>query len=80
MHIFLLTSNTMLEVNILKYDNLNHLVRESGSTRKYFLSLPVETQIELHAHSEYIHTAAELHRRVDALENYHRQVQLSEYF
>lgn len=39
----------------MRYDNLNHLVRDSGSTRKYFLSLPVETQIELHAHNEYIH-------------------------
>ena len=70
----------MLEVNILRYDNLNHLVRESSSTRRYFLSLPVKTQIELHEHNGYIHTAAELHRRVDALEKYHRQVQLSEYF
>ena len=64
----------------MRYENLNQLVRESSSTRRYFLSLPVEIQIELHEHNDYIHTAAELHRRVSALENYHRQVQLSEYF
>lgn len=64
----------------MRYENLNQLVRESSSTRRYFLSLPVETQIELHAHNDYIHTAAELHRRVSALENCHRQVQLGEYF
>ncbi len=64
----------------MKYDDLNHLVRESSSSRRYFLSLPVSMQIELHEHNDYIHTAAELHRRVDAIKAYHRQVQLSEYF
>ena len=58
----------------MRYDNLNHLVRESSSSRKYFLSLPIETQIALHEHNEYIHTAAELHRRADTLEIYHRHV------
>jgi hypothetical protein len=55
------------EVSVLKYDNLNHLVRESSSSRRYFLSLPVSMQIDLHEHNDYIHTAAELHRRVDAI-------------
>ncbi len=64
----------------MRYANLNQLVRESSSTRRYFLSLPVETQIDLHEHNEYIHTSAELYRRVSVLENYHRQVQLSEYY
>ena len=67
-------------MSVLKYDNLNHLVRESSSTRRYFLSLPVSMQIELHEHNEYIHTAAELRRRVDAIEAYNRQVRLSEHF
>ena len=63
----------------MRYDNLNHLVRESSSSRKYFLSLPIEMQIALHEHNEYIHTAAELHRYTDALELYHKQVQLSKF-
>lgn len=62
----------------MKYDNLNHLVRESSSSRRYFLSLPVSMQIALHEHNNYIHTAAELHRSVDAIKAYKRQVQLSE--
>ncbi len=64
----------------MKYDNLNHLVRESSSSRRYFLSLPVAMQMALHEHGDYIHTAAELHRRVDAIKAYNRQVQLSEHF
>ena len=64
----------------MKYNNLKHLLSESSSTLGYFLSLPVETQIELHGYNNHIHTAAELHRYVNALEKYHRQVQLSEYF
>lgn len=64
----------------MRYENLNHLVSESSSIRRYFLSLPVETQTELHELNNYIHTAAELHRLVSALENCHRQVQLSEYY
>ena len=74
------TSNTKFEVNILRYENLNHLVRESSSSRRYFLSLPVEMQIKLHEHNNNIHTSAELHCLVDDLKNYHRQVQISEYF
>lgn len=62
----------------MQYDNLNHLVRESSSSRRYFLSLPVSMQIELCRHSDYIHTAAELHRHVDAVKAYNCQVQLSE--
>lgn len=64
----------------MKYDNLNHLIRESSSSRRYFLSLPVSMQMTLHEHNDYIHTAAELHRRADAIRAYNHQVQLSEYF
>ena len=67
-------------MSVLKYDNLKHLLSESSSTRGYFLSIPMETQIELHGYNDHIHTAAELHRYVSALEKYHRQVRLSEYF
>lgn len=64
----------------MKYKNLNQLIQESSSSRQYFLSLPVVTQMELHKHNDYIHTAAELHRRVDALEVQQRQIQNSEYY
>jgi len=67
-------------VIVLRYENLNRLIRESSSSRRYFLSLPVSMQVKLHAHNETIHTADELHRRTDAILKYERQVQLSEYY
>lgn len=64
----------------MRYENLNQLVRESSSSRRYFLSLPVDMQLKLHTHNDYIHTADELHRRTDEILKYERQVQLSEYY
>lgn len=64
----------------MRYENLNQLIRESSSSRRYFLSLPVSMQVKLHEHNDYIHTADELHRRKDAILKYERQVQLSEYY
>lgn len=62
----------------MRYKNLNQLIQESSSTRNYFLSLPVKTQIELHEHNEYIHTAQELRLLESQLAAYHRQTELSE--
>lgn len=64
----------------MQYSDLHELIGNSGSARKYFLSLPVEMQLALHTHNDYIHTADELHRRVGAVEAYNRQVALSEYY
>lgn len=47
---------------LLPYDNLQHLIRASSSTRQYFMSLPAETQCTLHRYQDYIHTAQELHQ------------------
>ena len=54
---------------ILKYDNLQSLIQNSNSTRKYFLSLPVNVQLELHKHNVYIHSAHQLHNLVYSMEN-----------
>lgn len=62
---------------MLRYENLNQLLHKSSSSRQYFLSLPVDTQIKLHEYSGYIHTADELHRHTDAILKYERQVQIS---
>lgn len=51
----------------MQYKNLAELIRESNSTRKYFLSQPVWLQIELHNFNEYIHSAQQLHYSVDIL-------------
>lgn len=64
----------------MQYTDLQELIQRSSSARKYFLSLPVEMQLTLHTHNDYIHTADELHRRVGAVEAYNRQVALSEYY
>lgn len=64
----------------MRYENLNQLIRESSSSRRYFLSLPVSMQLKLHEHNDYIHTADELHRRTDAILKYEQQLEISEYY
>ena len=64
----------------MRYKNLNELIRKSSSARRYFLSLPVKLQLELHEHNDCIRTSAELHRRVEQLKAYHKQVELSKYY
>ena len=53
----------MPEVIILQ--NLHELLNKSSSTRKYFLSLPVEVQMDVHQFNDTIKTAEQLHRYVD---------------
>ena len=48
--------------------NLRDLIERSNSTRQYFLSLPVDTQMKLHAMNDHIRTADALRRHVDFLE------------
>lgn len=61
----------------MPYENLNRLIQGSSSARRYFLSLPVELQLALHEHNDYVHSAAELHNRVYAVEAYRKQLALS---
>ena len=44
-----------LEVSDIKYQNLHELIQRSSSSREYFLSLPVDTQLRLHVLNDYIH-------------------------
>ncbi len=53
----------------MKYSNLNALIKNSKSSREFFLSLPVNMQMQLHEHSPYIHSAAELHNTVYTIQN-----------
>lgn len=64
----------------MQYNNLQDLIRNSRSTRKYFLTLSVPMQMELHNHNEYIHSAQQLHRRVDLIEKQHHYTQNSNYY
>lgn len=62
----------------MQYTDLQALIRGSSSIRSFFLSLPVSTQIKLHEHNAYIHSAAELYRRTELIEKYDRAVEISE--
>ncbi len=62
----------------MKYNNLHELIGKSMSSRRYFLSLPVEKQMRLHECDELIHSAAELHSFADIIVKYDRSVKISE--
>ena len=68
------------EVMDLQYGNLQELMRGSSSTREYFLSLLVETQIELHKQNDLIHSASQLHIWAGLVEKRRRAIELSESF
>lgn len=61
----------------LKYENLDQLIRGSSSSRRYFMSLPVEMQLALHQHGDSICTAEQLHRLANAIPKHRRQVEIS---
>lgn len=48
-------------------DNLEDLLKNSSSTRHYFVSLPVWLQLILHKEHANIRTAAQLHVTADIL-------------
>ena len=58
--------------------NLHELIMHSSSTRRYFLSLPVSVQMQLHEQGGYIRSAESLRLRVCALEKYNRALELSD--
>lgn len=59
-----------VEVMGMPYENLEALIDKSQSSRRYFLSLPIRMQMELHAQSDWIHSAAQLHKHSRALQDY----------
>ncbi len=62
------------------YTDLQQLIQQSSSTRRYFLSLPVPVQTGLHERNATIHTAQQLHRAVRELAVYEHQCANSDYF
>ncbi|HJD23247.1 MAG TPA: hypothetical protein H9694_03780 [Firmicutes bacterium] len=63
----------------MPYGNLHDLLENSSSTRRYFLTLPVPLQMELHRYDEAVHSAAQLHCLADGLEKRRRQLSLGGY-
>lgn len=61
----------------MKYADLHELLIHSSSTRRYFLSQPVQMQIALHNRGNYIHSAHELRMHIDAVNAYNRAIAIS---
>ncbi len=53
----------------MKYDSLKDLIYSSSSSRRYFLSLPVNIQLMLHEQNDSIHTLYELKRNAEFAKN-----------
>lgn len=53
----------------MQYKDLHELIQKSLSSRKFFLSLPIATQYRLHKHNAYIHSAAQLHSRLNGIQD-----------
>ncbi len=62
----------------MQYANLHDLIMRSSSTRRYFLSLPVSLQLQLHEQNACIHSAAQLRAQVYTTEKYNRSVELAD--
>lgn len=60
------------------YENLKGLINGSSSTRKYFLNLPVKTQMDIHKYNNQIHSANDLQLFESRLKKYNKQVALSQ--
>ena len=62
----------------MQYRDLNELIKESRSSRKYFLSLPAELQMRLHEQNEYIRSAHQLRSAAELVGIYDREVMISD--
>lgn len=69
MYFIISPTKNILEVIYLQYDNLQSLLKNSSSTRRYFQSLPVDMQLKIHKQNEYIHSAEQLHYIVYSIDN-----------
>lgn len=51
----------------MDYNNLTQLLSESYDSRRYFMNLPNDIQIELHKYNDSIRTSADLTNMVNKL-------------
>ena len=61
----------------MKYSNLSELIYASLSSRRFFMSQAPETQMILHIISDEIHSAAELHEKIYAIQAVKRLSELN---
>lgn len=62
------------------YHDLKDLVEHSSSSRRYFLSLPVPTQLSLSEYNHTIRSAAELHAHAEMIKKHCHAIENSEYY
>ena len=55
------------------YNSLHHLINRSSSSREFFLSLPVQTQMILHKEKFFIHSQFDLRRKAEIVESLRRK-------
>ena len=53
------------------YNSLHHLINRSSSSRRFFLSLPVEVQMVLH--KDNFHTQLDLRRKAEIIQSLMRK-------
>lgn len=51
----------------MQYNNLTQLLSDSADSRRYFMNLPVELQLELHKYNDSVRTSRELRDMVESL-------------
>ncbi len=56
----------------MQYNNLTQLLSESTDSRRYFMNLPVEMQLELHKYNDSVRTSRELRDMVETLNSGNR--------
>lgn len=61
----------------MKYENLKALLYNSSSSRKFFFSLSVLEQMEIHKYNNYIHTLFDLISINENLKNHQKLLSLS---
>ncbi|MCH5298909.1 MAG: hypothetical protein J1E96_04010 [Ruminococcus sp.] len=62
----------------MKYKDLTQLISDSASSRRFFLSLPVEMQLSLHSRNDSVHTAEELREMVHSINRENHYLDLSQ--
>ena len=57
----------MKRVKNMGYKNLTELLSDCKDSRRYFMNLPVEMQLELHKYNDSVRTSGELRDKVEAI-------------
>lgn len=63
----------------MQYENLKLLLYNSSSSRKYFFSLQIESQMEIHKYNNFIHSLFDLKSLAERLNKYNKQLEISNY-